>query len=110
MQRAHRYRLRHSWSLWIILLGVAAAAACGSHPPTHDHDVGHPPLCTDTSSPAIVANDKPLLLSDGRTFPLSPKFLFPLVSQPALSAQLLVGLLVLPEVLSQSDARRSVSP
>jgi hypothetical protein len=110
MHRSHRDWSRLSWSLWIILLGLAAAVACGSHPPTHDHDVGHPPLCTDTSSPATLGNDKPLLFPDGGTFPLFPKSSFPIASLVALSAQLLVGLLVLPEAVSQRDACMSVSP
>jgi hypothetical protein len=110
MQRSRRNRSRLSWSLWIIFLGLAAAVACASHPPSHDHDVGHPPLCTDTSNPATLGNDKPLLFPDGGTFPLFPKSSFPIVSLVSLSAQLLVGLLILPEALSQRDARTSVSP
>jgi hypothetical protein len=110
MQRSRRHCSRLSWSLWIIFLGLTAAVACASHPPNHDHDVGHPPLCTDTSSPAMLAHDKPTLFPDGRTFPLSPKSLFPLVSLAALSGQLLVGLLVWPKAFSQRDTRTSVSP
>ena len=110
MPRARRDWSRLSWSFFIIVLGLTAAVACGSHPPSHDHDVGHPPLCTDTNNPATFANAKPLVFLDGGTFPLSPKSLFPLVSLPALSAQVLVGLLVLPEAVSQADARTSVSP
>lgn len=59
---------------------------------------------------AISANAKPLVFLDGGTFPLSPKSLFPVASLPALSAQVFVGLLVLPAVVSHSDARKSVSP
>jgi hypothetical protein len=110
MQGARRDWSRLSWSLWMIFLGVAAAVACASHPPSHDHDAGHPPLCTDTSTPATLAHDKPLLFPDGGMFPLSPKSLFPLGSLAALSGQLLVGLLVLPGALSQGDARTSISP
>jgi hypothetical protein len=110
MPRARRDWSRLSWSLLIIVLGLAAAVACGSHPPSHDHDVGHPPLCTHTNNPATLAHAKPLVFLDGGTFPLSPKSLFPLVSLPALNAQVFVDLLVLPAALSQSDARKSVSP
>lgn len=110
MRRAHRDWSRLSWSVLIILLGLAAAVACGRHPPSHDHDGGHPPLCTDTSSPATLAHNKPMLFSDGGTFPLSSKIPFLLVSLTALGAQFLMGLLILPEALSQSDTRTSVSP
>jgi len=108
MQRSRRYWSRLSWSLWIIFLGLAAAVACASHPPSHDHDVGHPPLCTDTNSPAMLAYDKPLVFPDGGMSPRPPKSFFPIVSLAALSAQLLMGLLVLREARSQSDARPSV--
>jgi hypothetical protein len=110
MQRAHRDWSRLSWSLLMIFLGVAAAVACASHPPSHDHDGAHPPLCTDTSSPAALTHDKPMFFPDGGSFPLSPKSSFPIMSLAALSAQLLVGLPVLPKALSQRDARTSVSP
>jgi hypothetical protein len=110
MQRARRDWSRLSWSLWMIFLGVAAAVACASHPPSHDHDAGHPPLCTDTSTPATLAHDKPLLFPDGWTFPLSPKSLFPLGYLAALSSQPLMGLSVLPGALSQSDVCTSISP
>jgi hypothetical protein len=109
MLRACRDWSRLGWSL-IIFLSVAAAVLCASHPPTHDHDGGHPPLCTDNSSPATLGNDKPLLIPDGGPFPLPTKSSFPVVSQVALSAQLLVGLLVWPLACSQRDARTSVSP
>jgi hypothetical protein len=109
MLRACRYWSRLSWSL-MISLSVAAAVLCASHPPSHDHNGGHPPLCTDNSSPATLGNNKSLLIPDGGTFPLPPKSPFPVVSQAALSTQLLVGLLVWPQALSQRDARTSVSP
>jgi hypothetical protein len=110
MQRTHRNWSRLSWNLWMIVLGVAATVACASHPPSHDHDAGHPPLCTDTSTPVMLVHDKPLLFPDGGTFPLSPKSLFALGSLAGLSSQLLVGLLMLPEALSQADARTAISP
>jgi hypothetical protein len=109
MQRARRDWSRLSWSL-MIFLGLAAALACASHPPSHDHDVGHPPLCTDTSGAAILGSGKPILSTDGGTLPLSPKAPFPVVFLAALSTQLLLGLQVWPEVLSERDTRTSVSP
>jgi hypothetical protein len=109
MPRARRQWLRLSWCL-MIFLGLAAAVACASHPPSHDHDVGHPPLCTDTDSPVTLGNGKPTLSPDGGTWPLSPKSLLPLVSLAVLSTHLLLGLQVWPEALSESDTRTSVSP
>jgi hypothetical protein len=94
----------------MIFLGLTAAVACASHPLSHDHDVGHPPLCTDTSSPVMLAHDKSTPFADGGALPLSPKSLFPIMSPAALSPQLLAGLQVGPEVLAQKDARTSVSP
>jgi hypothetical protein len=70
MPRACRDWLRFSWSL-IIFLGLAAAVACASHPLGHDHDAGHPPLCTDSSSAVTLGHGKPILSSDGGTWPLS---------------------------------------
>jgi hypothetical protein len=109
MQRARRDWSRLSWSL-MIFLGLAAAVACASHPPSHDHDVGHPPLCTDTSIAATLGSGKPILSPDGRTLPLSPKPPFPIVFLAALSVYLIVGVLALSEALSQTDSRTSVSP
>jgi hypothetical protein len=110
MQCARRNWSRLSWSLWIIFLGVTAAVACASHPLSHDHDAGHPPLCTDTSTPVMLAHDKPLLFPNSGMLPLSSNSFFPLGSLAALSGQLLVGLLVFPGTLSQGDARTSISP
>jgi hypothetical protein len=109
MPRARRHWSRLSWSL-MIFLGLAAAVACASHPPSHDHNVGHPPLCTDTSSAATLGSGKPILSPDGGTFPLSPKSLFPIVFLAALSVHLIIGVPVLSEALSQTDTRTSVSP
>jgi hypothetical protein len=110
MPRARRQGSRFSWSLWIIFLGLTAAVACASHPPSHDHDVGHPPLCTDTSGPAMLAPDRSTLSPDGGTFPLSPKSLFPLVSVAGPGAPIRFGLPVWPRDLSQHDIRLSLSP
>ncbi len=110
MPRARRHGSRFSWSLWIMFLGLTAAVACASHSPIHDHDVGHPPLCTDTSGPAMLAHDRSTLFPDGGTFPLSPKSLFPLVSLAAPGAQIRLGLPVWPGDLSQNDTRMSLSP
>jgi hypothetical protein len=114
-----RYWLRLHWSLWIIFLGLAAAVACANHPPSHDHHDGHspldhhgghPPLCSDTNIPATLGNEKPIISSDGGTFPLSAKSLFPLVFLAALSGPLLKSLLKWPGALSQGDTRTSVCP
>jgi hypothetical protein len=109
MLHARRGWSRLSWYL-ILLVGLAAAVACASHPPTHDHDVGHPPLCTDTSSAVTLGNGKPTLSPDGGTWPLSPKSLFPPMPLAALSSQFLAGLQVWSKALSESDTRTSVSP
>src|SRR5687768_4741741 len=109
MPHARREWLRFSWCL-IIFLGLTAAVACASHPLSHDHDMGHPPLCTDRSSAVTLGNGKPTLSPDGGTWPLSPKSFFPPMLLAALSSQLLVGLQVWPEALSENDTRTSVSP
>jgi hypothetical protein len=72
--------------------------------------MGHPALCTDTSSLAMLAHDKLVLFANGGKFPLPSKSPFSQVSEVALSAQLLLGLLVLPQDLSQVDTRTLVSP
>jgi hypothetical protein len=109
MPRARREWSRLSWS-FIIFLGLAAAVACASHPLSHDHDVGHPPLCTDRSSAVTLGNGKPTLSPDGGIWPLSPKSLFPPMPLAALSSQFLAGLQVWSKALSESDTRTSVSP
>jgi hypothetical protein len=109
MPRTRQGWSRLSWCL-ILCLGLAAAVACASHPPGHDHDLGHPPLCTDTNSPVTLAQSKSGIVLDGGLLPLSPKSLSPIVSLAALSSELLPGLQVWPEALSQSDTRTSVSP
>jgi hypothetical protein len=109
MPRAYREWSRLTWSV-IIFLGLAAAVACASHPLGHDHDLGHPPLCTDSSSAVTLGHGKPTLFPDGETGPLSPKSFFPVVSLAAPSTALLPGLQVLRETLSQQDTRTSVSP
>jgi hypothetical protein len=109
MPRVRREWIRLSWCL-IIVLGLAAAVACASHPPGHDHHVGHPPLCTDTDSPVIVGTDKPTLSPDGGTEPLSAKSFFSPTFLAALRSALLAGPQVWPDVLSERDTRTSVSP
>ena len=109
MLRAHREWSHLSWSV-IIFLGLAAAVACASHPLGHDHDAGHPPLCTDSSSAATLGNGKPTLSPDGGIGPLSPKSFFPAVSVAVPSTALLPGLQVLRDTCSQQDTRTSVSP
>jgi hypothetical protein len=49
MLRAREDWSRHSWSLWMLILGVAAAVACASHPPNHDHE-GHTPHSAPTQA------------------------------------------------------------
>ena len=110
MPRDRRHWSRFSWSLWIIFLGLTAAVACASHPPSHDHDVGHPPLCTDTSGPVMLAPDRSAPFPNGGSFPLSLKSLFPLISLAAPGAQIPLGFPVWPGDLSQHDTRTSVSP
>lgn len=109
MPRARREWSRLSWSV-IVFLGLAAAVACASHPLSHDHDIGHPPLCTDSSGAVTLGNGKPTLSPDGGTWPLSPKSFFPILSLAAPSAELLPGLQEWPEALSERDTRTSVSP
>jgi hypothetical protein len=110
MPRAHRQGSHFRWSLWIIFLGLTAVVACASHPPGYDHDAGHPPLCPDTSGPAMLAHDRSTLFPDGGIFPLSLKSLFPLISLAAPGAQISLGLPTWPGDFSQHDTRRSVSP
>src|SRR5262245_42529822 len=107
---ARRHWSPFSWSLWILFLGLTAAVACASHPPSHDHDVGHPPLCTDTSGSAMLAHERSTLFPNGGTSSVSLKSLSPLVALPAPGAQIPLGLPVSPEDLSQHDTRTSVSP
>jgi hypothetical protein len=110
MPGARRPRSHFCWSLCLIFLGLAAAVACASHPPNHDQDVGHPPLCADTSSPVTLAYDKSTLLSVGGVLPLSLKSFSAMVFLAALSAQLLVGPLPCARAGSLSDVCTSVSP
>ena len=109
MRRTHREWSRLSWSV-ILFLGLAAAVACASHPLGHDHDTGHPPLCTDSGSAATLGNSRPTLSPDGGTGPLSLKSFFPVVSLALPSTGLLPGLEGSPETLSAQDTRTSVSP
>ena len=111
MLRARQGWSRLSWCL-ILVLALAAAVACASHPPGRgdDHDAGHPPLCTDASSPVTLAQGKSGVFFDGGSFPLSPKSLTPIVYLAALSSLLLLRLQFSPEALSESDTRTSVSP
>ena len=103
--RSRRYWLRVHWSVWIIILGVSAAMLCSSHPPIHDHDMPHPPLCIDASSAVVPADHTAVLFVDGGTFPLRPKFLTPVVPNAALVGFLLVGLDLLARPLSPPHER-----
>jgi hypothetical protein len=104
---------RLSWCL-ILVVALAAAVACASHPPGHDHghghDVGHPPLCSDRSTPVTLAQGKSSKLLDGGSLQLSPKSLTTDAFPAALSSLLHLGLQVSPETLSPRDTRTSVSP
>jgi hypothetical protein len=110
MPRARPHRSPFRWSLWVMFLGLTAAVACASHPPGHDHDVGHPPLCPDTSATAMLAPDRSTLFLNGGTSFLFLRSLSPLVSLAAPGAPMPVGLPVWPGDLSQRDTRTSVSP
>src|SRR5688572_19635284 len=79
-----RHRLCFHWSLCIVILGMAAAVLCSSHPPTHDHDEPHPLLCIDVSSAVLFA--------DGVTFPLPSKALTLVGPDATLGSFILVGL------------------
>jgi hypothetical protein len=107
MSCVHRAWSRLGWSL-LIFLGLAAAVACASHPSSHD--LGHPPLCTGTSNPAMLAHDKFTLFPMGGTFPFSLKSLYTRMPLAALSAQLFVDRLVWLEALSLSKTHTSRSP
>ena len=113
MPRARRGWSRLSWYL-ILLVGLAAAVACASHPPGHDdghgHDGGHPPLCTDTDRPFTFVQGKPSVFLDGGFLPLSPKSFISVVLLAVLSRLFLLGHQVLAEALSQRDTRTSISP
>ena len=112
MLRARQGWSRLSWCL-ILVLALAAGVACASHPPGrdhgHGHEAGHPPLCTDASSPVTLAQGKSSVV-DGGLLPLSLKSLVPAVFLVALSSLLLLGFQVSPQTLSQRDTRTSVSP
>jgi hypothetical protein len=97
---SRRYWLRLHSSLWIIFLGLFAAVLCSSHPPTHDHEVPHPPLCIDVSSAVVPGGHTTILFADGGTFPLPPKFLTSVMLAAMLGSYLLVGLGLLARPLS----------
>jgi hypothetical protein len=113
MSRACRGWSRLSWCV-VLMVGLAAAVACASHPPGHghadNHDVGHPPLCTDASTPVTLAQGKSNVFLDGGLWPLSSKSRIPIESLAALSSLLLLGLQFSREALPQGDTRTSVSP
>src|SRR5262245_57981704 len=109
MPRGCRKWLRLSWCL-VMILGLATAVACASHPPHHDQHVGHPPLCADADNPAILEYGKPTLSLDGGTRPLPSKLPLPTLFRAVPGGELLIGLQVCPEVLSPSDIRTCVGP
>jgi hypothetical protein len=96
----------------ILVVGLAAAVACVSHPPghSHDHEGKHPPLCTDASNPVMLAHGKASGFLDGGSLSLFPKSLIPIMALVALNSLLFLALRFSPEALCQSDTRTSVSP
>jgi hypothetical protein len=92
MRRSRRREFTFVWSLWLICLVIATAPACLTHPAAHNHDVTHPPLCIDTSSPIAQRDGKPILFPDGGSFPLPSKSLPPGFSSAAISMHLPWGL------------------
>jgi hypothetical protein len=96
----------------ILVVGLAAAAACVSHLPGHGHphDGKHPPLCMDTSNPVTLTYGKSSGFLDGGSLSLFPKSLIPVMTLVALNSLFSVGMRFPPEPLSQSDTRTSVSP
>jgi hypothetical protein len=113
MSRACRGWSRLCWCV-MLLVGLTAAIACASHPPGYGHadahDVGHPPLCTDASTPVTLAHGKSNVFPDGALWSLSAKSRIPIGALAAHSSVLLLGLQFLPEAPSRSDTRTAVSP
>jgi hypothetical protein len=97
---SRRYWLCLHSSLWIIFLGLFAAVLCSSHPPTHDHELPHPPLCIDVSSAVVPGDHATILFADGGTFPLPPRFLTPVALDVTLGSFLLLDLGLLARPLS----------
>ena len=91
MRHDHRHWSCILWSVWIIVLAVGTAVVCASHPPTHDHEVPHPPLCTDSHSPMVLGEGIPLLVADGGTFPLPATWLLPYAVPVGPSAHLTIS-------------------
>ena len=107
MESGHRDWLSLSCILVIVLLALAAATACASHPDAHD--VAHPPLCIHSGSPAAQGHDKPILFVEDGVFPFPPKFLVPVISPAAMSARLPLTLALLPQQSSGTSETLSVS-
>jgi hypothetical protein len=92
MCRFRWYKFSLVWSLWLACLALATAPVCLAHAAAQEHDGTHPPLCIDTSSPIAQSDGRPILLTQGGTFPFHSKSLSPGVSSAAISVQLPFGL------------------
>ena len=68
MQRFCRRRYSLSWCFLLVFLAVVEARVCVGHPAAHE--VEHPVLCLDSSSPVAQEQDKPVLFADAGAFPL----------------------------------------
>lgn len=68
VQIYHRYWSSVLCSFWIIFLVLVTAAACVGH--LAPQQVRQLSLCLESSSPAAQANDRPVLFTNGGTFPL----------------------------------------
>jgi hypothetical protein len=110
VRRFRRYWLCFHWSLWVIILGISAAALCGSHPPTHDHDAAHPPLCIDAGSAVVPGTHPVVLFADRGTYPLPSKSLAPLTPDATLGSSLLLGFGLLAPPLSSLRGRKPLTP
>ena len=109
MRRFRRHWLCFHWSVWVIILGISAAVVCGSHPPMHDHDAAHPPLCIDASSAIVPGAQSVVLFADRGTYPLSSKFLAPLTPDATLGSFLLLGFGLLAPPLCSPHERKTLT-
>jgi len=104
-----RSRFALTWGVSTILLAVAAVVACASHPPVHDRELPHPPLCFEANSPTMPGHHKTILFADDGSLPLLPTFLAPLVPLTSMHALVSLALTMLPHPLSAIFAHTSMS-
>jgi hypothetical protein len=90
MRKTRRSWSSLMWSFGIVLLALTTQIVCASHPDTHH--VTAPPLCLDSSSPAVQGDGKLILFADGRAFPLPPKSGTSAVPPLAIAAHSSLGL------------------